>query len=114
MVQLNFELPSPLATTLQNEANNQQHRMDEIVELALLNHFNPDPGTEKNGPSPDFDLAPQLIAKMNAIAGKAAIDVDAIVRIAVQQYFSQARTAAESLPFILHRLTGICEKPSNA
>ncbi|MDQ6825994.1 MAG: hypothetical protein M3Z14_02190 [Candidatus Eremiobacteraeota bacterium] len=47
------------------------------------------------------------------IAVKAEVDLDAIVKVAVQQYFSQSRAAAETLPSILQRLTGIHAKASN-
>ncbi len=42
MVDLKFELSSVLATTLRNHANNQQNRLDEIVELALRRLFDRD------------------------------------------------------------------------
>ncbi len=39
MVQLGFELPSTLATTLKKHAQNEQKHIDQIVESALLMHF---------------------------------------------------------------------------
>ncbi len=113
MVQLNFELPSALATTLQNEAQNDQNRVGEIVDFALLKHLDMDPSNEEIRPAARLGLAAPLVAKMNAIAVKADVDLDAIVKVAIQQYFSQSRTAADTLPSILQRLTGIRPKASN-
>ncbi len=113
MVQLNFELPSALATTLQNAAENDQNRIGEIVDFALLKHLGMDSHSDDVGPRSELDLAPPLLARMNAIAGKADVNLDAIVKHAVQQYFSQSGNAAETLPSILRRLTGIHAKASN-
>ncbi len=114
MVQLNFELPSALAKTLQNEANNEQNRIGEIVDFALLKHLGMDPHSDEVGPTSDLDLAPPLLARMNAIAAKADVNLEAIVKLAVQQYFSQSSNAAVTLPSILQKLTGIHVRTTNA
>ncbi|MDQ6825995.1 MAG: hypothetical protein M3Z14_02195 [Candidatus Eremiobacteraeota bacterium] len=48
MIQLNFELPSALATTLQNEAQNDQNCIGEIVDFALLKHLDMDPNSQRS------------------------------------------------------------------
>ncbi len=114
MVHLTFELPSALATTLHHEAGNQQNRVDEIVEFALLEYFNTDPSDEQTTASADLNLAPKVLAKMNAIAAKAGVDMNTLVKLALRQYFSQDLTAAKTLPSILQRLTGIHARTTNA
>lgn len=61
MVRLDFELPSDLATRLQNQAENTPNRVDEIVEFALLKLFDTEPSIEMDS-LPDLDLAPSLLA----------------------------------------------------
>ncbi len=107
MVHLNFELPSALATKLHHKAGNRQNRVDEIVEFALSEYFDTNPSDEQTSSSADLDLAPHLMEKMNTIAAKAGVDMHTLVQLALRQYFSQDRTAAENLPSILRRLTGI-------
>lgn len=114
MVQLNFELPSVLAATLQNRAGNDQDCVDDIVESALLGYFEQTATSEDLLRRLDFLLPPDLLAKTNHIVSKAKVDVDAIVQVALQQYFSQTRTAVETLPAILARLTGIPVLTTNA
>ncbi len=114
MVQLNFELPSVMAATLQNRAGNDQNCVDDIIQSALLGYFEQATTNEELLSKLDFKLPPNLLAKAKQIASKANVDVDAIVQVALQQYFSQTRTAVETLPAILGRLTGIPVPTTNA
>ncbi len=106
MVQVFFELPSDMAATLQNQANHEQSRIDDIVDLALREYLEIIP-SEEIVEARDFALRPDLVHKAKTIAAKAHVNVDAVVQIALKDYFSQNSTAYETLPAILQRLTGI-------
>ncbi len=66
MVQLDFELPSALASTLQKHANNKQKHIDDIVDFALLMHLSMDPRSVEIGVSPDPDLPTPPLSKRKA------------------------------------------------
>lgn len=80
---------------------------DEAFDVALRRYVNGDPAAEEVASARNFTLPLELVEKVNTIALKARVDIDAVVEIALKQYFAQGRTAHETLPGIIQELTGI-------
>ncbi|MDQ6826996.1 MAG: hypothetical protein M3Z14_07360 [Candidatus Eremiobacteraeota bacterium] len=57
MVQIDFELSAAVATMLQNHSNNEQKRIDMVVELALSRYFDKREITSYRDPDHGFVAA---------------------------------------------------------
>ncbi len=114
MVQLFFELPRYTAATLRNQANNDQNLIDIIVDFAVRKYLKNSPNSQESCKVRDLALRSHVVHKARSIAAKAHVNVDAVVEIALQQYFSQTRPASETLSAILQRLAGSQTGTTNA
>ncbi len=114
MVQLDFESPFALASTLQKHANNKQKHIDDIVDFALLMHFDTDPSSVETGLPLDLDLATPPLPKRKAKVGKADVDLDALFKITLQKYFLRDHATGKTLRSILQKLTRIRARTTNA
>lgn len=102
------QLPSdhPKVSTARFRGNtvSQNFLADKMFDFTLREYLK-NSSSEKAEGSHDFALPSELMEKTNAIA--ADVDVDAVVEVALKRYFSQERTANETLPTILGNMTGL-------
>lgn len=106
MDQLPSDHPKVSTARFRGDAISQNFLADRMFDFTLREYLK-DSSTEKAEGSHDFALPSELMEKANAIAAKARVDVDAVVEVALKRYFSQERTANETLPTILGNMTGI-------
>ncbi len=69
--------------------------MDEIFEFALREYLECDPTSEEIAESCNFALPAQFVEKANAIAAKAHVSVDAVVEMALRNFFRPTRQATK-------------------
>ncbi|MDQ6825997.1 MAG: hypothetical protein M3Z14_02205 [Candidatus Eremiobacteraeota bacterium] len=114
MVQLDFELPAALASMLRKQDQNQQKRIDDIVDFALLIHLSTVPRSVEIGVSRYPDLATRPLSKRKAGVAKPDVDPDALFKTALQKYFLRDHATGKTFRAIFQRLTPVRAGATNA